>query len=66
MTPEDAQPWSMPDPTLGGLAPDGWMPAGFADRLEQLAAGCESLNADLADQHRKQAAAIRAALRGNQ
>jgi len=56
----------MPDPTLGGLAPDGWMPAGFADRLEQLAAGCESLNADLADQHRKQAAAIRAALRGNQ
>jgi len=50
------------DPTLGGLVPEGWEPARFADRREQLADLCEPTHPDAAAEHRRVAAAIRAAL----
>ncbi len=39
--------------------PDGWTPMGWADRLDQLAGACESVNPDQAAEYRRQAAAIR-------
>lgn len=56
----DEQLWHEPD--LKGLIPDGWAAEAWIDWLERLASGCESLNPELAAQHRKQAAVIRAAL----
>lgn len=47
---------------LAALVNEGWAPLAWADRLEQLAAGCESLNPELAAQYRKQAAKIREVL----
>lgn len=52
--------WTEPD--LAGLIPDGWAASAWLDRLEQLAVGCESINPELAAQHRKRAAEIKAAL----
>ncbi len=44
------------------VVPDGWAPERWADRLEELADKCESVNPDKAAEHRKTAAEIRAKL----
>ena len=41
--------------------PAGWSASSWADRLDQLAAACESTNPELAAEHRRQAATVRAA-----
>ena len=52
------------DNPLSGLVPSGWDPLRFADRLEQMADGCQDLNPDTATEHRRKDVAIRAALGG--
>src|SRR5262245_58348281 len=43
---------------LSALVNEGWEPLAWANRLNQLADLCQELNPELAEQHRKRAAAI--------
>jgi hypothetical protein len=73
VNPEDAQPRSVStfgegehlgraDGAIDGPdIPAGWSASSWADRLDQLAAACESTNPELAAEYRRRAAAIRAA-----